>query len=376
MSESYALARRGLPLPGQTPVQPRASWLPAAVRGQATATALRRETPPLPDWPSPASGEEDAQVAAAPLPEDDESKLAAPPMASTVAVSGPRSVAVYAAAPAGAAAEVGPGPLRAGARPAPTVAQAVPAPGATPRQDLSGQARASAAATTSPTASARLSAAALPAAAALRHDDAAAAPVSPAPTQRRPIQARMWQAAAPGEPSEPGGPGGPAASDSPAARAAPLPAPSTAPNSPAHEAALASAAAYVAPGSATAPTGHPARRNAALDSLLDRPLDRQPARRPAEPLPPTGGATLGLQPAVAAAVPARADLEALLAPPRSAAPRGVLIDRVQVTLVSAPPPATAPAQAAVVAAVAPLPARAPAQRSFRNPWASSQLRRD
>jgi len=370
VSESYALARRGLPLPGQTPVQPRASWLPAAVRGQATATALRRETPPLPDWPSPESGEDDAQVAAAPLPEDDESKLAAPPMASTVAVSGPRSVAVYAAAPAGAAAELGPGPLRAGARPAPTVAQAVPAPGATPRQDLSGQARASAAATPSPAASARLSAAALPAAAALRHDDAAAAPVSPGPTQRRPIQARVWQAAAPS------GPGGPAASDAPAARAAPLPEPSTAPDSPAHEAALASAAAYVAPGSATAPTGHPARRNAALNSPLDRPLDRQPARRPFEPLPPTGGATLGLQTAVAAAAPARADLEALLAPPRSAAPRGVLIDRVQVTLVSAPPPATAPAQAAVAAAVAPLPARAPAQRSFRNPWASSQLRRD
>jgi hypothetical protein len=364
MNEGFVLARRGLPLAGNVPSQPRAAWLPAPARSPVVPVPPRRQVVPA------AAGEDDAAQE-----EGADAWDLSPPSAPATAA---RDTSTPAAGPASA------GPAGQG-----TAAAATPARAATASAGV--DAAASRAGAAGP---AHLPMQALP----HRHpgEDSPAG----VPAESRPLAMPVPLASQPDAIATPTP--FPRSFDAPAAR--PHPDPALAGTDPPPSGA-APAQAASGQGRATDTRGDPGLRRLASVTVIPAQQHREPVSlRPANVGVPAGSLAIfalsetrvaadpagnlpaepsrllmGLpvaQPIAAAhslnAPTARPEIDVLLAP-APAPQRSVFIDRVSVT-VQAPalpaPPAPQPAPAATRNA----PAAAPG--TFRNPWASYHARRD
>lgn len=356
--EDFALARRGLPLPGAVPADPRAAWLPAAARS-------RVPWQPPAAQPVPVDGDEE-EDAGFELPVSQDGRESARRSDQAVAQPpgsiAPAFTAAGEAVPATtqAAAPTAAAPPATAAGEPPVRQPLAPPEAGDPLQAAQRMAQPIMAGTTG----------ALPTAAmAQPHADSA---TDRQLTDRSPQPSSL--PAAPVVRAEP-----PLLVVDAMHAAAPTAEPAAVPPGPP----AAPASDAVSTGTPVAPKASPPA-SAGLQAVTRETAPRQPAprlapaRQPAPSAAPAEERAMGLpsEPVMASAmspVPGGAPDLTLLLSPLPAPPRSVVVERVSVTVQSPPAPQPARQQAPASQAA---PVAAPAPRGFRNPWASYHARRD
>lgn len=355
--EGFALARRGLPLPGAVPADPRAAWLPAAARSRVPwqPTAARHapvdaEEDDAADFELPASQDarEPARRIDQAAPQPPGSIAPASSAAEAAGSASTQAATPTAAAPVATAAGEAPvgrslspseagEPVQAAQRMPQPIAAGMPdtLPPATMGQPGTGSA------TDQQLRDGSQQPPSLPAALAVLAERpllVVAAMQSVAPMAEN----------APATPLPPAAPASGAVLTGPSMAAASPPA-GAGPQSVTREAAMLQHAPQLAPLQHPAPSAAPAEVRA--------------MGLPCKPSTASHGSPVPITPP---------DLTLLLAPVPPP-PRSVVVERVSVTVQSPPTPQPA-RQQALASQVAPV--AAPAPRGFRNPWASYHVRRD